>query len=83
MHVVCAEQGTARGEGFEFGVVEFLDNEAGEGKGAIPFHTLLAVSEQDAPKRKHWGIEPAPMPDLHPPTKGRSSRPSKNGRTTQ
>lgn len=57
--------------------------QAGEGKGAIPFHTLFAVSEQDAPKRKHWGLDQAPMPDLHPPTKGRSSRPSKRDATSQ
>ncbi|MEK7300786.1 MAG: barstar family protein [Nitrospirota bacterium] len=57
--------------------------QAGGGSQAIAFHTLFAVSHQEAPKRKHWGIDPAPMPDLPPPTKGRSSRPAKNGRTPQ
>jgi hypothetical protein len=55
--------------------------QAGGGPKAIAFHTLFAVSHQEAPKRKHWGIDSAPMPELHPPTKGRSSRPAKNGRT--
>lgn len=57
--------------------------QAGAGSKAIAFHTLFAVSHQEASKRKHWGIEPAPMPDLQPQTKKRSSRPSKNGRTPQ
>ncbi len=51
---------------------------ASGGSKAIAFHALFAVSHQEAPKRKHWGIDPAPMPDLQPPTKGRSSRPAKN-----
>lgn len=55
--------------------------QAGGGSKAIAFHALFAVSAQEAPKRKHWGIDAAPMPDLLPPTKGRSSRPAKNGRT--
>ena len=57
--------------------------QAGGGAKAIAFHTLFAVSDQEAPKRKHWGLDPAPLPDLQSPTKGRSSRPSKNGRTAQ
>lgn len=57
--------------------------QAGGGSKAIAFHALFAVSDQEAPKRKHWGIDAAPMPDLLPPTKGRSSRPAKNGRTAQ
>jgi len=57
--------------------------QTGGGSKAIAFHALFAVSHQEAPKRKHWGIDPAPMPELQPPTKGRSSRPAKNGRTPQ
>lgn len=57
--------------------------QAGGGSKAIAFHTLFAVSHHEAPKRKHWGIDPAPMADLLPPTKGRSSRPAKNGRAPQ
>jgi len=57
--------------------------QAGGGSKAMAFHTLFAVSHHEAPKRKHWGIDPAPMPDLLPTTKGRSSRPAKNGRTPQ
>lgn len=57
--------------------------QAGGGSKSVAFHALFAVSHQEAPRRKHWGIEPAPTPDLKPPTKGRSSRPSKNGRTAQ
>lgn len=56
---------------------------AGEGSRATAFHALFAVSEQEAPKRKHWGLEPAPMPDLQTPRKGRSSRPSKSGTTSR
>jgi RNAse (barnase) inhibitor barstar len=59
------------------------NGQAGGGSKAVAFHTLFAVSHQEAPRRKHWGIDPAPMPDLLPPTKGRSSRPAKNGRTPQ
>lgn len=57
--------------------------QAGGGSKSVAFHALFAVSHQEAPRRKHWGIEPTPMRDLKPPTKGRSSRPSKNGRTAQ
>jgi len=57
--------------------------QAGGGSKAIAFHALFAVSDQEAPKRKHWGIDAAPMPELLPPTRGRSSRPAKSGRTPQ
>ena len=57
--------------------------QAGGGSKAIAFHALFAVSDQEAPKRKHWGIDAAPMPDLLPQTRGRSSRPAKSGRTPQ
>lgn len=57
--------------------------QAGGGTSAIAFHSLFAASSQEAPKRKHWGIEPAPLPDLQPTTKRRSSRPSKTGRAPQ
>ena len=57
--------------------------QASGGSKAIAFHTLFAVSHREAPKRKHWGLESAPSPDLQSPTKGRSSRPAKNGRTPQ
>ncbi|MEQ1793185.1 MAG: barstar family protein [Nitrospira sp.] len=55
--------------------------QAGGGSNAIAFHALFAASEQDAMKRTHWGVELAPMTDLEPPAKGRSSRPSKSGKT--
>jgi|GEM_PF-308042 hypothetical protein len=57
--------------------------QASGGSKAIAFHTLFAASAQEAPKRKHWGLEPAPMADLQPRTKGQSSRPSKSGKTSR
>lgn len=56
--------------------------QAGGNSKTMAFHTLFAVSAQEAPKRKHWGLEPAPMADLQLPTKGRSSRSSKSGTTS-
>lgn len=57
--------------------------QAGGDSKTVAFHTLFAVSEQEAPKRKHWGIEPAPVADLQPQGKRRSARLPKSGKAPQ
>ena len=48
--------------------------QAGGGARAIAFHALFAVSGQEQPRRKHWGLDPAPQPDGSTPSRGRTSR---------